>query len=76
MDSICSEGGAPDIVRTTGGRYTKGIVGCISDLVLDLDFSVALSSPAQATNTHSCIPWKRDIRAVRRQVVLSGPSRS
>lgn len=49
-------GGAPDIVRTTGGRYTKGIVGCISDLVLDSDFSVALSSPAQATNTHSCIP--------------------
>ncbi|XP_076165128.1 pikachurin isoform X2 [Ptiloglossa arizonensis] len=49
-------GGAPDVVRTTGGRYTKGIVGCISDLVLDLDFSVALSSPAQATNTHSCIP--------------------
>ncbi|KZC11196.1 Pikachurin, partial [Dufourea novaeangliae] len=49
-------GGAPDIVRTTGGTYTKGIVGCISDLVLDSDFSVALSSPAQATNTHSCIP--------------------
>ncbi|KAL6447936.1 hypothetical protein ACFW04_000181 [Cataglyphis niger] len=49
-------GGAPDIVRTTGGRYAKGIVGCISDLVLDSDFSVALSSPAQATNTHSCIP--------------------
>ncbi|KAG5344504.1 EGFLA protein, partial [Acromyrmex charruanus] len=49
-------GGAPDVVRTTGGRYTKGIVGCISDLVLDSDFSVALSSPAQATNTHSCIP--------------------
>ncbi|XP_076392498.1 uncharacterized protein LOC100874698 isoform X2 [Megachile rotundata] len=49
-------GGAPDIVRTTGGRYTKGIVGCISDLVLDSDFSVALSSPGQATNTHSCIP--------------------
>ncbi|XP_076234057.1 pikachurin [Calliopsis andreniformis] len=49
-------GGAPDIVRTTGGRYTKGIVGCISDLVLDSDFSVALSSPEQATNTHSCIP--------------------
>ncbi|XP_012530210.1 pikachurin [Monomorium pharaonis] len=49
-------GGAPDIVRTTGGRYRKGIVGCISDLVLDSDFSVALSSPAQATNTHSCIP--------------------
>ncbi|XP_043581813.1 pikachurin-like [Bombus pyrosoma] len=49
-------GGAPDIVRTTGGKYTKGIVGCISDLVLDSDFSVALSSPGQATNTHSCIP--------------------
>ncbi|CAK9822370.1 EGFLAM [Anthophora retusa] len=49
-------GGAPDIVRTTGGRYTKGIVGCVSDLVLDSDFSVALSSPEQATNTHSCIP--------------------
>lgn len=49
-------GGAPDIVRTTGTRYTKGIVGCISDLILDSDFSVALSSPAQATNTHSCIP--------------------
>ncbi|XP_003696328.1 pikachurin [Apis florea] len=49
-------GGAPDIVRTTGGRYAKGIVGCISDLVLDSDFSVALSSPGQATNTHSCIP--------------------
>ncbi|XP_076762491.1 pikachurin [Xylocopa sonorina] len=49
-------GGAPDIVRTTGGRYTKGIVGCISDLVLDSDFTVALSSPGQATNTHSCIP--------------------
>ncbi|KAH0954021.1 hypothetical protein HN011_007523 [Eciton burchellii] len=49
-------GGAPDIVRTTGDRYAKGIVGCISDLVLDSDFSVALSSPAQATNTHSCIP--------------------
>ncbi|XP_076665939.1 pikachurin [Andrena cerasifolii] len=49
-------GGAPDIVRTTGGRYAKGIVGCVSDLVLDSDFSVALSSPGQATNTHSCIP--------------------
>ncbi|XP_017875382.1 pikachurin isoform X1 [Ceratina calcarata] len=49
-------GGAPDVVRTTGGRYAKGIVGCISDLVLDSDFSVALSSPGQATNTHSCIP--------------------
>ncbi|XP_053985558.1 pikachurin-like [Hylaeus volcanicus] len=49
-------GGAPDIVRTTGGKYVKGIVGCISDLVLDSDFSVALLSPAQATNTHSCIP--------------------
>ncbi|OAD62125.1 Pikachurin [Eufriesea mexicana] len=49
-------GGAPDIVRTTGGRYTKGVVGCISDLVLDSDFSVELSSPEQATNTHSCIP--------------------
>lgn len=49
-------GGAPDIVRTTGGKYTKGIVGCISDLVLDTDFSVALSSPEQATNTHTCIP--------------------
>ncbi|XP_048510585.1 pikachurin isoform X2 [Athalia rosae] len=49
-------GGAPDVVRTTGGRYTRGIVGCVSDLVLDTDFSVALSSPGQATNTHSCIP--------------------
>ncbi|XP_015607232.1 pikachurin [Cephus cinctus] len=49
-------GGAPDIVRTTGGRYIKGIVGCISDLVLDSDYSVALLSPEQATNTHSCIP--------------------
>ncbi|XP_043475420.1 pikachurin isoform X1 [Leptopilina heterotoma] len=49
-------GGAPDIVRTTGGRYTKGIVGCISDLVLDSDFSVALSQPESATNTESCIP--------------------
>ncbi|XP_043678899.1 pikachurin isoform X2 [Vespula pensylvanica] len=49
-------GGAPDIVKTTGGRYTKGIVGCISDLILDSDLSVPLSSPGQATNTHSCIP--------------------
>ncbi|XP_066599302.1 pikachurin isoform X2 [Prorops nasuta] len=49
-------GGAPDIVRTTGGRYTKGIVGCISDLILDTDFSVPLLSPEQSTNTHSCIP--------------------
>ncbi|KAK2589303.1 hypothetical protein KPH14_007854 [Odynerus spinipes] len=49
-------GGAPDIVKTTGGRYTKGIVGCISDLILDSDLSVPLSSPRQATNTHSCIP--------------------
>ncbi|XP_044575810.1 pikachurin-like [Cotesia glomerata] len=49
-------GGAPDVVRTTDGRYTRGIVGCISDLVLDSDFSVVLSSPEQATNTHSCIP--------------------
>ncbi|XP_046833468.1 pikachurin isoform X2 [Vespa crabro] len=49
-------GGAPDIIKTTGGRYTKGIVGCISDLILDSDLSVPLSSPGQATNTHSCIP--------------------
>ncbi|XP_033229252.1 pikachurin [Belonocnema kinseyi] len=49
-------GGAPDIIRTTGGRFKKGIVGCISDLVLDSDFSVALSQPESATNTNSCIP--------------------
>ncbi|KAF7993809.1 hypothetical protein HCN44_011078 [Aphidius gifuensis] len=49
-------GGAPDIVQTTDGKYKRGIVGCISDLVLDSDFSVVLSSPEQATNTHSCIP--------------------
>ncbi|KAI4473181.1 hypothetical protein M0804_015449 [Polistes exclamans] len=48
--------GAPDIIKTTGGRYSKGIVGCISDLILDSDLSVPLSSPGQATNTHSCIP--------------------
>lgn len=63
-------GGAPDIVRTTGGRYAKGIVGCISDLVLDSDFSVALSSPGQATNTHSCIPWKTSVPS---DVRWSGP---
>ncbi|XP_034937288.1 pikachurin [Chelonus insularis] len=49
-------GGAPNIVNTTNGRYTKGIVGCISDLILDSDFSVVLSSPEQATNTQLCIP--------------------
>ncbi|XP_023246649.1 pikachurin-like [Copidosoma floridanum] len=49
-------GGAPSIARTTGGRYLKGIVGCISDLVLDSDYSVSLTSSGQATNTHTCIP--------------------
>ncbi|XP_011498922.1 PREDICTED: pikachurin [Ceratosolen solmsi marchali] len=49
-------GGAPSIRITTGGRFLKGIVGCISDLVLDADYSVPLSSPDQATNTHTCIP--------------------
>ncbi|XP_011315506.1 pikachurin [Fopius arisanus] len=49
-------GGAPDIMRTTESRYKRGIIGCISDLVLDSDFSVTLSSPEQATNTHTCIP--------------------
>ncbi|XP_015126557.1 pikachurin [Diachasma alloeum] len=49
-------GGAPDVTRTTDGRYERGIIGCISDLVLDSDFSVTLSSPEQATNTHTCIP--------------------
>ncbi|KAJ8673437.1 hypothetical protein QAD02_004699 [Eretmocerus hayati] len=55
-DSGLYVGGAPSIERITNGRYRRGIIGCISDLVLDSDFSVALSSPAQATNTHTCIP--------------------
>uniref|UniRef100_A0ABD2X622 Pikachurin n=1 Tax=Trichogramma kaykai TaxID=54128 RepID=A0ABD2X622_9HYME len=49
-------GGAPDIEKTTRGQYLKGIVGCVSDLVLDSDYSVALSMPGQARNTHTCIP--------------------
>ncbi|XP_072040765.1 basement membrane-specific heparan sulfate proteoglycan core protein-like [Amphiura filiformis] len=32
-------GGAPDIETLTGGKYTEGIVGCISDLIVEAEGS-------------------------------------
>ncbi|XP_050441016.1 pikachurin isoform X2 [Adelges cooleyi] len=36
-------GGTEDVEKSTGKRYRKGFVGCVSDLVLNTDYRVKLS---------------------------------
>lgn len=46
-------GGTEDVEKSTGKRYRKGFVGCISDFVINTDYHVKLS---WSTGTeHVCI---------------------
>lgn len=36
-------GGTEDVEKSTGKRYRKGFVGCISDFILNTDYQVKLS---------------------------------
>ncbi|XP_034245110.1 pikachurin [Thrips palmi] len=48
-------GGVPDPARSTRGRYSAGLDGCVADLVLDEDHAVRLDSPSgESANVAAC----------------------